>query len=353
MLNFKVWVAGGVSLWLVSSASTALAHHSVAGFFDASKVVEIEGTVTAAIWRNPHTVFEIDVPGPSGESTSWRIETGALSVFRARGLDHEFLRVGDHVKVAGDASLRDRYEIFARNLLLSDGEEVMLTVGSKPYFSRQGEAELIESVYDDALVAAARRNADGIFRVWSTNIEEFPPSGLAMFDRDYALSPEAEAERASWNPGDEVLLGCTEWNMPRLMANPLPIEFVREGDRIRMRFEEDDNERMIHMVPESAGHTEEHSLLGYSTGRWDGDSLIVETTNIKAGRLDDSGTPFSADIRLLERFTPSADGARLDYRIDVTDPNSFVEPFEARRYWVWRPEISVQSYACEQAQDLK
>ena len=85
---------------------------------------------------------------------------------------------------------------------------------------------------------------------------------------------------------------------------------------------------------------------GYSTGRWDGDSLVGETTDIGASSLDGRGTPQSSSIHLHERFTPASDGSPLDYRLTVTDPITFTEPLEVERFWIWRPEIAVGSYAC-------
>ena len=90
--------------------------------------------------------------------------------------------------------------------------------------------------------------------------------------------------------------------------------------------------------------------MGYSTGHWESETLVVETTNMPADVLDSHGTPQSASIHVAERFTPSADGTRLDYRITVTDPNSFTEPFEVERYWIWRPEIVIGRYACGEEQ---
>ena len=62
--------------------------------------------------------------------------------------------------------------------------------------------------------------------------------------------------------------------------------------------------------------------------------------------FDPEGVPQSEEMRLVERFTPNADYTRLDYRIAVTDPVYFTEPFELSRYFVWKPEMSVQAYDC-------
>jgi len=339
-----------VSLCATCVVNTSSAHHSVAGFFNSDELIEIEGVVTGTLWRNPHTEFEVEVTEPSGESTMWRVETGAISVLRARGLDREFLHEGDQVTVYGLESLRGRDEIFAYNLLLGSGTEVLLTTRSSRYFTRNGAGKLLASVYDEAAAAAARRDAEGIFRVWSTNLDEIPHAGVRMFHGNYPMTAEAEAKRLEWDAGNPTLLGCTEWNMPYLMFNPLPIQFVRDGEDILLRFEEDDNERVIYMNSDAANAFGTNSLLGHSTGYWDDDSLVVETDGLQPNVLDVHGTPFSSSIQLIERFTPSTDGSRLVYRLRVTDPETFTEPFEVERYWAWRPEIAVDRYACAEEQ---
>lgn len=114
------------------------------------------------------------------------------------------------------------------------------------------------------------------------------------------------------------------------------------------------NERLIHMNadPDSGPNPDARTLLGHSTGHWEGDTLVVATTKMEASVLDLLGTPFSSAIHLVERFTPSADGNRLDYRLTITDAETFTEPFEVERFWIWRPEIAVSPYDCGDEQSL-
>lgn len=335
------------------TANSSYGHHSVAGFYTLDEFIEIEGTVTAAKWRNPHTAFNVDVTDESGETRAWVVETGALSVLRARGLDRAFLKVGDKIKVMGNKSRRSRPEVFARNMLLASGSEVLLTVESNPYFVGSGLVEVLEAEYDEVKEAAARRNAEGIFRVWSSDFSQKPFSGATMFHGDYPMNDEARVAQSQWDPGDPSLLGCFEWPMPYLMYNPLPIEFIKQGQDILIRFEEDDNERLVQMSPDARLNSSENRLLGVSRGHWDGTTLVVETSNIKANVLDIHGTPFSSAIKLIERFKTSEDGSRLDYELEVEDPNTFTESFEVERDWIWRPEISIGKYACEEDQQLR
>ena len=75
-----------------------------------------------------------------------------------------------------------------------------------------------------------------------------------------------------------------------------------------------------HPVPEAR-----HTFEGFSTGRWEGDSLIVETSHMKAGWLRRNGTPTSEWARMLEYFTRYDDYLLVTTIVD--DPVYFTEPF--------------------------
>ncbi len=333
--------------------SESLAHHSTRAFFNPDVKVEIEGVIRAIQWRNPHTIFELDVQDERGETIRWHVESGALGVLRAQGITSEILSIGDNVKILGDQSMRNRPEMFARNILLASGEEVLLTLGAREYFSANGDVELLEGAYDEEAVEIARRTADGIFRVWSRIGERLRVDEGGIFNNEeidsFPFTAQGRAVRDEWDPAANFILGCTDWNMPRLMNNPLPMEFVRDGENIVIHFEENDSRRIIYMNPDEAEVPQEHTLMGHSVGRWDGDALVIRTNHITESTYE---LPVSSEIELLEIFRPSADGSRLDYEIEVTDPVMLESPVTQTTAWIWRPEISVNSYACEVEQEL-
>jgi hypothetical protein len=129
------------------------------------------------------------------------------------------------------------------------------------------------------------------------------------------------------------------------MISPLPMEFSKKGDNIVMRLEEYDSVRTIHMNAKDVA-PQAHTLFGYSRGRWEGTTLVVETDHIAAGYFDHLGAPQSDQIKTVERFIPSADYSRLDYTLTTTDPVNFTRPFELKRYFVWKPENTVHPYEC-------
>jgi hypothetical protein len=335
--------AQAAGVCLAAFVGTAQAHHSQAGIFDARQTIEITGVIKSVSWRNPHGQILLDVTDESGEVTEWDAETASISILRNRGVEGSSIVVGERVTIAGAPSVRNRPEILARSVLLPSGYE--FTFGSAQAHFPAGKAgRIVGRATIDANVDEAKAKADGIFRVWSTIMSD--PAAFPMFKGGYPLNDAGRAGLAQWNPRDNALLHCGTKGTPLIMISPLPMEFVRQGeDRILLRLEEYDTQRVIHMSP-TATPPEEHTLLGFSRGRWEGNTLVVETDHIAAGYFDHEGTPQSDQIRTVERFTPNEAYDRLDYSVTTTDPVYFEEPFTLRRYYVWKPENTVHPYEC-------
>ena len=74
----------------------------------------------------------------------------------------------------------------------------------------------------------------------------------------------------------------------------------------------------------------------------------METTRVSANRLNASGVPLGSSARLIEQFTPTSDGSRLDYTLAVTDPEYLSEPARFTRSWVYRPGERVLPFECKE-----
>jgi hypothetical protein len=334
-------------VFLLLVSGLAHAHHSTLGFFNPEERTELEGVLTNITWRNPHIRFTMDVTAADGITEEWKIEASALSVLKNRGLNQNFMKPGDNIKIYGHPSRHGEPEMWARNVLLPNGTEVLVATRSEAYFTVSADGELLDPIFDDQIAENARASADGMFRVWSTVMTD--RDSFPMFKGDYPLTEEAAQIKADWNPSSDQLLSCWEKGMPILMITPIPLEITRSGDDIVIVFEEDDTKRVIHMNDDSP--PEESSFLGYSRGSWDGDTLVIETTNINAPDFDDRGTPQTDNIQTTERITLSEDEQRLNYSIAFNDPETFTEPFELNRYFTWRPEIAIGEWDCENQMD--
>ena len=88
------------------------------------------------------------------------------------------------------------------------------------------------------------------------------------------------------------------------------------------------------------------TLLGHSVGRWDGSTLVVETGHINWRYFNQNGLQQSDAMELVEHFTPSEDGARLDYELTITDAALFTETEVVTKSWVWVPGDEVLPFDC-------
>jgi hypothetical protein len=87
---------------------------------------------------------------------------------------------------------------------------------------------------------------------------------------------------------------------------------------------------------------------GHSIGRWDGDTLVVDTTNFSDHRSGlGGGLPSGPRKPLVERFTPSPDRTRITYTYEVEDPEYLVEPMTGSIQLVHRPDLVLVSVPCD------
>jgi hypothetical protein len=326
------------------------AHHSVSAWFDTTATTEIEGVVTEFRWQNPHVIFAMRVLGEGGEEL-WEIETLSISGISRWGITRDLVSVGDRLRVAGNPARRDANNIFVRNILLPSGREIVLGGSARWSNDTLRGSELLAAREGDG-----SRPELGLFRTWSTgsvNGVLFPEAVQANFDFSrYPLTPAARAALDAFDfATDDPTVNCTPKGMPTIMEQPYPMEIVDRGDTIELLIEEYDTRRVVHLRGPgvAAASTAPPSPLGHSVGRYEGTTLVVTTTRSSWGHFDSVGIPLSPDAVLEERFTPSADGARLDYTLKVTDAATFTAPVELGKTWIWRPEVTRGAYECRPA----
>ncbi len=311
----------------------AFAHHSILPF-DTERFEELRGVVTEVRWVNPHVRITLRIENDAGEQEEWEIEGDSANATARQGFARDAVRVGDEILIAGWPSARGRDELFLTNILLA-GEETVLTDMPIPLRWTDDRAETGAGSSADSELGRS------IFRVWGFGAV-YQPREL------FAYTDAARASRADWDPQTDMLaIRCIAPGMPNAILNPYPIEFLDEGDRIILRIEEWEADRVIDMVADEIPGSAAPSPLGYSIGMWEDGTLVIETARLDFPYLDDGGTPMSQDARISERFTVSADGSRLDFEITVTDPENLVEPATWDAFWTWRPEVVIRPFECD------
>ena len=318
-----------LGLCVLLASRGALAHHSSAAVYDRDAIVETEGEIAAVSWTNPHVRFKVQSAGKS-----WEIESNSVSVVSRFGLSADLVKVGAHVKLAGNGGRQRDDVMWVTNMLLPDGREILFGAAIAPRWSSR-------TVGNDVRGAVSPDSQKlGLFRVW-TNVTS-PP---AFWGNDYPLTPAAAAVRAQFRPVlDDPTQNCTPKGMTYIMEQPYPIEFAKDGDDIALKMEEYDTVRHIAMTGKPAKANAPR--LGVSTGRWDGGTLVVTTADIDYPHFDGRGIPLGKGARVEERFSLNADGSRLLYTMKVTDPLTFTAPVTLKKEWEWRPGEEVRPYNC-------
>ena len=256
-----------LSLCALFFVQLAQGHHSSIGIYDEENLIDIEGVVTSVRWRNPHPFYTVTVENENGKMIDWEIETGSVSTLRLRGVGRDFIQVGDRVRLAGQSSLQGLPEMFAQNMLLNDGREVLLRAVSKPYWPAGLAGNLYERETDEARSTEGRRTANGIFRVWSPIFHD--PEAYPLYNSSTisSLTESATVIKARWDPRTSPYTGCQPKAMPQIMGSAYPIQFTARGGNLIIQIEEFDLERLIHMDVLRSAIPDTYSLLGFSKGR--------------------------------------------------------------------------------------
>ncbi len=345
--NAGIAACEAVAAWLVLQPGALLAHHSTAEY-DSTTVVEAQGEVTKVLWQNPHVRLEISTQRFDGMTQLWLLEGQNPTDLDRANVPRDIVKVGDVVKFAGNASTRRERRMYVTNLLLPSQTELVLRANATVRWAPEHYLSHRQAEIDPARAAADR--GDGLFRVWLPTASATP---------DWASDPPlTPAARARWLQYDAVrddpVIDCTPPGMPQVITRSgrYAIRFERAGDDVLLKNEYREIDRVIHMTSVAAPtQGRAPTPLGYSTGRWDGNALVVTTTDIDWPYFQLyglEGVPQSPAMTIVERFTPSADGETLAYDISATDPGTFTRTVSAEGYrtFRWQPGFQFLPQDC-------
>jgi hypothetical protein len=146
---------------------------------------------------------------------------------------------------------------------------------------------------------------------------------------------------------------CIPHGFPRIYTSPFAFEIVQAPTRVYMIFESGGQTRRIYV--DGKRHLEgwTRTPLGVSHGRWDGDTLVVETENLlsmeRFARIDSFGHPFTDALRVTERIRrPGRDALQIDFLFD--DPGAYTRPWPGRKLFTLKDWDIAEARTCDDHQ---
>ena len=184
------------------------------------------------------------------------------------------------------------------------------------------------------------------------SLEDAPraPGGRAGA-RPPKLLPFTAAGKAAWDAYDaangDYTGSCMPFGLTRSINSPDPLQIMQNPKYVGLLFEQN---TWFHIVRIGGEHPKNltPTWFGDSIGKWDGDTLVVDTIGFNGRtRLDTNGHPHSAKMHVIERYT-RRDLGHIDYEITIDDPVTYTKSWKNTRVFTLRPDWEIMEYSCEE-----
>lgn len=325
-----------LALLALIPAGSLQAHHSFAPHFDADKPVQMFGVITAYEQRNPHAYLHVRGEDADGRLREYRCESHGVTQLARNGITPELLAVGKEIGISGSQHRRDPDMCFFDTVYLPDGRQLSV---NGPRNAQQETVAQRDSIFGTWLIIPAGR----------------PTSG-PQFMMDF-MTPEGLAAVAQYEPfRDDPTYRCEPVSIRRAWFAPgTPMAIERRANDIVIRHEWMDVERIVHMDEIEVPAGTPGTILGYSVGRWEDDTLVVSTSHYSEGVLNQfvtvPGQPMrgllhSDALTTVERIRFDEDGNRIALSIVHADPVFFSRDFPLAEAEYAASNLAVSPFGC-------
>ena len=320
--------------------SDAFAHHSFAPHFDSSKPVSISGTLTKFEAQNPHSYVHINAVDENGRTHEYVCESHGVTQLTRNGITPRLLKTGSKITVTGSLSRHSPYMCFFDTVAIGDGQKLSVNGPTGPARPAEPALPPRKDIFGTWLLAPIpNRSTSG-------------PQPMIKF-----LTPAGEKATAAYDPfKDDPVFRCDPVAVRRVWGAPgTPLEVVRDGTDVVLHHEWMDVRRVIHMNMKDHPKDTKRGSLGHSIGRWDGETLIIETANYSAGVLNQyveqpgqptKGLLHSAALTSVERLHLDTARQRLVVEVDLADPDYFTRPFDRTTYEYAASPLKIEKFNC-------
>jgi hypothetical protein len=320
------------------------AHHG-AGRYDPRTNVEFEGSLTRIDFVNPHAYIYFDVVGKDGKVIAMKCETRGATVLRRSGWSPEMFVRGASIKIKGHPHRDDPTACTVETMTLGDkptleryqqlSDAKSGDRAKRPFRLANGKPNLAGDWAQEQQVLATppggRAGLVPISQAAAINAGKLPmPAGPAGW-----FGPPVKLTAAGQAAADVLRKRPTSEN-PRLSCQATSILFDWVFDGAIGRITQSPTvikmeygvglTRTVHLNMTAHPPDIKPSRAGHSIGRWDGDTLVVDTVGFAPGSLA-GNLPHSNKLHVVERFTLNPATLELTRGIVAEDPDYFADKY--------------------------
>ena len=309
---------------LLLCCGSAVAHHGNSEF-DLTVTVRYEGTIVETLWINPHTVTKIETRTETGEPITLEIEGSSPSILRTGGFSAESLPKGERVTAVVSPSRRlPKESAYGYEIIKADGTVI-------PLISTRVRR------------TPTSQTATSIFGAWVPTAESF--TGMARALGTASLTDEGRAIKSRYTPMASGQAKCIPVSAPTVMTYLSVLVLERAADHVAINTDWLGAQRTVYTDGRAHPPAQDRYSQGHSTGKFEGDMLVVETTNFTDQEAQ--GVPSGAGKHLVERFTLAADGKSLRYDFVWRDPQFLADALTGTAELSYRPDLKPAGIACD------
>jgi hypothetical protein len=177
---------------------------------------------------------------------------------------------------------------------------------------------------------------------FSADLPPMTPWAMARYEE---AKPTFGPHGVAVSQTNDLVYQCFPPGVPRIYFHPHPFEIVQTPGRVMISYEYQQLLRQVFTDGREHRSDLAPMWMGDSTGRWEGDTLVVETVNFNDKTwIDRSGVPHSDQLRVVERIRRSGEN-ELIVDITVEDPIAFTESWTARKVFD-KVDWSLEEFVC-------
>jgi hypothetical protein len=147
---------------------------------------------------------------------------------------------------------------------------------------------------------------------------------------------------------DDPTAKCIVGGVPRSDFVPYPFKILQVPGMVVILYEAVHSYRQIFTDGRELPKDPNPAWFGYSVGRWEGDTFVVDTAGFNDDVwLDNLGRPATAQLRVTERFVRRTLG-RMDIEVTIDDPKAYTKPWTVTQPLAFQPDTELLEYICDE-----